>query len=526
MNKKINEEVKDEKVIIQYAEDSDGGNDTVEISSRDSALNVLRNLDDYSEATSGKFNYAEVFPGREKFNTLSDLAQYLKDHYDITDDEIQEDSEEELESDYYEDMKSEVYNALAEIYAKYNLKGAILKDLDSAVDFATIHMRDEFDESLKEEDGKYYVYLHSPAGTELICSGTKEECEKCKKEKDATWKTGYMWETELTDKPIKETHLWDSLKEDKEEEKKDDDKGDEDKEESKESKLETFDEKMDFLAKDEQEAIDGYDKILAMLDAEKDANAIEQLTHLKEEEIAHKDFLEVLKKDPEAIYSHEDEEGPKDDEFLNDTTMDAELDVVDIDNLDDVDDAFGESLIKEDVEDDIVKTVEIEVAGGFEDWTLEDYPEVKVASRRDEGNDEYVVLEGPRDDVEMYIYDNFDEDSFRGFDFFGDGDILFEDTIKKGNKWVNKGKDGEHGEFKTKKEADAQRKAMFANGYHEDYDDDFGFNHVLDESDDEELGTVDWNSLDDEEEPIKEDSHNTGHIKAKKPIELKARVEK
>jgi len=42
-----------------------------------------------------------------------------------------------------------------------------------------------------------------------------------------------------------------------------------------------------------------------------------------------------------------------------------------------------------------------------------------------------------------------------------------EDTVKKANgKWTNRGKDGkEHGEFNTKKEADAQRKAMYANGY-------------------------------------------------------------
>lgn len=42
---------------------------------------------------------------------------------------------------------------------------------------------------------------------------------------------------------------------------------------------------------------------------------------------------------------------------------------------------------------------------------------------------------------------------------------LNEDTVKQGNKWVNKGKEGTHGKFKTKKAADAQRKAMFANGY-------------------------------------------------------------
>lgn len=40
---------------------------------------------------------------------------------------------------------------------------------------------------------------------------------------------------------------------------------------------------------------------------------------------------------------------------------------------------------------------------------------------------------------------------------------LNEDTVKQGSSWVNKGKEGTHGKFKTKKEADAQRKAMFAN---------------------------------------------------------------
>ena len=44
-------------------------------------------------------------------------------------------------------------------------------------------------------------------------------------------------------------------------------------------------------------------------------------------------------------------------------------------------------------------------------------------------------------------------------------ECLTEDTVKQDSKWVNKGKEGTHGKFKTKKEADAQRKAMFANGY-------------------------------------------------------------
>ena len=61
-------------------------------------------------------------------------------------------------------------------------------------------------------------------------------------------------------------------------------------------------------------------------------------------------------------------------------------------------------------------------------------------------------------------------DSFDFEDLEAEGIIevtepVSEGTVKKGGKWVNKGKGGTHGEFKTKKAADAQRKAMFANGY-------------------------------------------------------------
>lgn len=50
-------------------------------------------------------------------------------------------------------------------------------------------------------------------------------------------------------------------------------------------------------------------------------------------------------------------------------------------------------------------------------------------------------------------------------ELFEKDDELEEDTIKSGSGWTNKGKEGTHGKFKTKKDADAQRKAMFANGY-------------------------------------------------------------
>ena len=160
--------------------------------------------------------------------------------------------------------------------------------------------------------------------------------------------------------------------------------------------------------------------------------------------------------------------------------------------------------------------------------------------------------------MEVVDLDDVDDD-------FGEfGESLDEDTVKKGNKWVNKGDEGTHGEFKTKKEADAQRKAMFANGYHEeveeDFDDDFGSSsgHFIAEEAEEMGITVDWDDMDDDldDEDTKtfkkviknadddildkhfgkdtperklvgaiknEEAHETGHIKAKKPIELRAR---
>lgn len=60
--------------------------------------------------------------------------------------------------------------------------------------------------------------------------------------------------------------------------------------------------------------------------------------------------------------------------------------------------------------------------------------------------------------------DHFDDGHYNSEDdTFGES--LDEDTIKQGKHWVNKGKAGTHGKFATKKAADAQRRAMFANGY-------------------------------------------------------------
>lgn len=105
----------------------------------------------------------------------------------------------------------------------------------------------------------------------------------------------------------------------------------EDKEEKLE--LETFENKMDFLAKDEQEAIDGYDKVIAMLDSEQDAFVIEQLTKIKVEEEAHKKYLEDVKTNKELEYTEpleqEDEKEEGGDsriskKMLNDMNLDVD----------------------------------------------------------------------------------------------------------------------------------------------------------------------------------------------------------
>ena len=67
--------------------------------------------------------------------------------------------------------------------------------------------------------------------------------------------------------------------------------------------------------------------------------------------------------------------------------------------------------------------------------------------------------------AEYLAYGNADNDDFEYFTKYINK-RLNEDTIKTSKgKWVNKGEEGTHGTFDTKKEADAQRKAMFASGW-------------------------------------------------------------
>ena len=64
--------------------------------------------------------------------------------------------------------------------------------------------------------------------------------------------------------------------------------------------LDTFNDKMDFLAKDEDEAIDGYKKVIKTVD---NKNVKAQLKKIETEEKAHKDYLERVKKNKNIKYT-------------------------------------------------------------------------------------------------------------------------------------------------------------------------------------------------------------------------------
>ena len=68
---------------------------------------------------------------------------------------------------------------------------------------------------------------------------------------------------------------------------------------------ETHEGQMEFLKKDEDEAIVGYEEVIEKTDNE---HLADQLKHIRDEEVAHKEFLEKAKEDPNATYEHEDEE--------------------------------------------------------------------------------------------------------------------------------------------------------------------------------------------------------------------------
>lgn len=82
----------------------------------------------------------------------------------------------------------------------------------------------------------------------------------------------------------------------------------------------------------------------------------------------------------------------------------------------------------------------------------------------------YETVEEYAEDVHLFdelieeLYDEYGDPNAEEDEYEDEEESLKEDTVKQGNKWVNKGNTGKtHGEFKTKKQANAQRKAMFVN---------------------------------------------------------------
>lgn len=90
----------------------------------------------------------------------------------------------------------------------------------------------------------------------------------------------------------------------------------------------------------------------------------------------------------------------------------------------------------------------------FVDLTGEQYETIRRFMSRMDYFDSYIEE----------LYDEFGDPNAEEDEYEDEEESLKEDTVKQGNKWVNKGNTGKtHGEFKTKKQADAQRKAMFVN---------------------------------------------------------------
>lgn len=72
-------------------------------------------------------------------------------------------------------------------------------------------------------------------------------------------------------------------------------------------------EKLEFLAKDEEEAIEGYNKVIDELDKDGDSNILGQLIRIRDEEKAHLQFLKEAIDNPDAKYEDPSDSEEKED---------------------------------------------------------------------------------------------------------------------------------------------------------------------------------------------------------------------
>lgn len=141
-------------------------------------------------------------------------------------------------------------------------------------------------------------------------------------------------------------------------------------------------------------------------------------------------------------------------------TFDELADYIDIlaGNLSDMAEDIREEYANGELEEDLNSKIEVfSLVKGKETFVRafdnkQDALSFAKTTSKNNGDGQYVVKENG-EEIASYYWGEKKTESLK------------EDTIKQGNKWVNKGKEGTHGSFKTKKEADAQRRAMFANKF-------------------------------------------------------------
>lgn len=115
--------------------------------------------------------------------------------------------------------------------------------------------------------------------------------------------------------------------------------------------------KLDFLSKDEDEAIEGYDKVISEID---DDHLKDQLNHIRDEEVAHKEFLDDAKEDPSIDYEHEDDEKVE-------ITLDAVIDFIKSNTDDSVKEKIEAVLFGKEEESDKDDSLDIDDESDEED---------------------------------------------------------------------------------------------------------------------------------------------------------------
>lgn len=141
-----------------------------------------------------------------------------------------------------------------------------------------------------DDNGVLHIYLGNRILSDVSDCGGMDDRHLLKLVSDTLYGLGYDWNEDGTISPLKES-LGTST-----------DKINNGDKELDETLPETFEGKIDFLAADEEEAIEGYDKVLLSLDGKKYSNVRKQLEIIRDEEVAHKEFLEKVKSDLGTVY--------------------------------------------------------------------------------------------------------------------------------------------------------------------------------------------------------------------------------